>query len=60
MIGIAKRSFRAYVAGRCGFPDGVEGVREAKECLEDAVEVHFEGGGTLESGVFDTMSLNPV
>jgi len=46
----AKRAFRAYVAGHCGFPDGVEGMKEAKECLEDAIEAHLDEGGTLEPG----------
>lgn len=50
VITSAKRAFRAYVAGKCGFPDGVEGIDEARECLRDAVEVHFEEGGTLEQG----------
>jgi len=50
VIAHAKRSFRAYVAGHCGFPEGTEGAQEAKECLEDAVEVHLEEGGTLEPG----------
>ena len=50
MIALAKLSFRAYLAGTCGFPDGVEGMQEAKECLEDAIEVHLDDGGTLEPG----------
>jgi hypothetical protein len=52
VITCAKRAFRAYVAGQCGFPDGVDGVREAKECLEDAVEAHLDGGGALEPGMY--------
>jgi hypothetical protein len=51
VIAHAKLSFRAYIAGHCGFPDGVEGMQEAKECLEDAVVVHVEEGGTLEPGM---------
>ena len=47
-----KRAFRAYLAGKCGFPDGVEGMDEARECLLDAKEVHAEEGGTLEPGTF--------
>jgi hypothetical protein len=50
VITSAKRAFRAYVAGKCGFPDGVEGMNEARECLRDAIEVHSEEGGTLEPG----------
>jgi len=50
VIAAAKLSFRAYLASKCGFPEGVEGAQEAKECLEDAVEVHLEEGGTLEPG----------
>lgn len=50
VIGCAKRAFRAYVAGQCGFPDPVSGVKEAKECLQDAIEVHTEEGGMLEPG----------
>ncbi|KAF9784420.1 hypothetical protein BJ322DRAFT_1109133 [Thelephora terrestris] len=46
----AKRAFRAYVAGTCGFPDGVEGMDEARECLQDAVEVYCDEGGSLEPG----------
>ena len=46
----AKCSFRAYVAGTCGFPDGANGLGEAKEHLEDAVQVYLEEGGMLERG----------
>ena len=46
----AKHAFRAYVAGKCGFPDGVEGINEARECLLDASEVYSEQGGTVEPG----------
>jgi hypothetical protein len=49
-INQAKRAFRAYVAGKCGFPDPVSGVREARECLADAVEVYNEEGSALEPG----------
>ena len=52
VIGYVKRAFRAYVAGQCGFPDPVSGVKEARECLEDAVEVHSEEGGSVEPGKF--------
>ena len=52
VITYAKCSFRAYVAGKCGFPEGVEGTQEAKECLEDAVEVFLEDGGILEPGAY--------
>ena len=51
VITSAKCAFRAYVAGKCGFPDGVEGINEATECLRDAVEIHLEEGGTLEPGM---------
>ena len=51
VIGRAKRSFHAYVASHCGFPEAVEGTQEAKEYLEDAVEVHLEEGGILEPGM---------
>ena len=47
----AKRAFRAYVAGRCGFPDGAEGLNEAKDFLLEAAEVHSEEGGTVEQGM---------
>jgi hypothetical protein len=50
VISNAKRAFRAYVAGQCGFPDPVAGTKEARECLQDAVEVYTEEGGILESG----------
>ena len=50
VIGSAKRSFRSYIAGTCGFPDGATGVQEAREHLEDAVEVFHEEGGSLEQG----------
>src|ERR1700759_4713908 len=52
VIPSAKRAFRAHVAGKCGFPDGVEGMREAQVCLQDAIEVHSEEGGTLEPGMY--------
>ena len=52
VIGHAKRAFRAYVAGQCGFPDPVSGTQEARECLEDALEVHKEEGGTVEPGQY--------
>lgn len=47
----AKRAFRTYIAGHCGFPDGVVGIAEAKECLEDAVAAHLDDGGNLEPGI---------
>ena len=50
VITYAKRAFRAYVAGQCGFPDPVSSVHEARECLEDALEVHKEDRGTVEPG----------
>lgn len=48
VISHAKRTFRAYIAGQDGFPDAVQGVEEARECLEDALAVHLEEGGTVE------------
>ena len=48
VIGHTKHAFRAYVAGQCGFPDPVSGTQEARECLEDALEVHKEEGGTVK------------
>jgi hypothetical protein len=59
VIGCAKRAFRAYVAGQCGFPEGANGAREAKECLEDAIEVHFDEGGILEPGM-DSWALHSL
>ena len=50
VISNAKRSFRPYVAGKCGFPDGADGVQEAREHLQDTCEVYREQGGTLEQG----------
>ena len=50
IISNAKRSFRAYIAGTCGFPDGANGVQEAREYLADAAEVYLEEGGTLGQG----------
>ena len=52
VIVYAKCTFCAYVAGQCGFPDPVAGLQEAKECLEDALEVHKEGEGTVEPGEY--------
>jgi len=53
VIGRAKRAFRAYVAGQCGFPDPISGIQEARECLEDALEVLREEGATVEPGKFE-------
>ena len=50
VIGYAKRSFRAYIAGKNGFPDAVTGVQEAREYLEEALAVHLENGSTVEPG----------
>lgn len=47
----AKLAFRSYLAGHCGFPDGLDGIKEATECLQDAVEAHRDDGGTLEAGM---------
>ena len=46
----AKLSFRAYVAGQCGFPDGADGFEEAMLLLEDAAAGYVEEGGSLEPG----------
>ena len=50
VICYAKQSFRAYVAGKNGFPDALTGVQEARECLEDALAVHLDDGGIVEPG----------
>ena len=50
VICYAKRTFRAYVAGKNGFPDAVTGVKEAREYLEEALAVHLESGATVEPG----------
>lgn len=50
VIGYAKQSFRAYVAGQDGFPDPLNGVKEAQECLEDALAIHLEDMGAVEPG----------
>ena len=47
----AKRSYRAYLAGTNGFPNPSEAVGKARECLEDALEVHREEGRTVEAGM---------
>ena len=54
VIGYAKLSFRACIAGTNGFPDALSGVEEARECLSDALEVHLEGGGMVEPGKLNT------
>lgn len=45
---MAKLMFRAYVAGKCGFPDAIDGVNMAKKCLDNAVTTHRGEGGTLD------------
>ena len=45
--------FRAYIAGKNGFPDVVTGVRVARECLEHALASHLEGGATVEQGMLN-------
>ena len=50
VIGYAKQSFRAYIAGTNGFPDTLTGVKEARECLDEALAVHLEDGGIVEPG----------
>ena len=44
----AKRAFRTYVASKCGFPDGVEGLNEARDLL---LEV---------SGMLGLLTLSPL
>ena len=50
VISNAKCSFRAYIARKCRFPDGGDGVQEAREYLEDAVKIYLEEGGALKQG----------
>ena len=50
VIRYAKRMFRAYIAGKNGFPDAITGVRVAREYLEDALATHIRGGSTVEPG----------
>jgi len=49
VITSAKKTFRAYIAGKNGFPNPSKAVEEARECLEDALEVHCEGGKSVEA-----------
>jgi hypothetical protein len=42
--------FRAYIAGKNGFPDAVTGVKVARGCIEDALAIHLRSGGTVEPG----------
>jgi hypothetical protein len=44
----AKKSFHTYLAGTDGFPNAAEAVAEARSCLEDALEVFHEEGGSVE------------
>jgi len=46
----ARRSFRVYMASRAGFPDAVSGLEVARECLNNALSLHLEGGGAVEPG----------
>ena len=54
VICYAKQSFRAYIAGKNGFPDALTGVAEARECLDDALAVHLDDGGIVEPGKLNT------
>lgn len=53
VINYAKQTFRAYIAGQDGFPDGVRGMEEARECLDDALAVYLEDGGRVEPGTLN-------
>ena len=53
VIGHTKQTFRTYVTGQDGFPDAVKGVEEAQEYLKDALAVHLEGGGAVESSTLN-------
>lgn len=58
VITSAKLAFRAYVAGKCGFLDAMDGADEARKCLDKAVEAFLGKGGTLEpSMIFQYASL---
>ena len=48
VINNAKKTFRVYLAGKNGFPNPAEAVKEAQECLEDALAVFREEGGAVE------------
>jgi hypothetical protein len=50
VICYTKQSFRAYIAGKKGFPDVLTGVQEARECLKDTLAVHLDDGGIVEPG----------
>ena len=60
VINYAKRSFRAYIAGTNGFPDALTGVEEARECLDDALAVHLEDGGSVEPGKLNVNICAPT
>lgn len=49
VIANAKNTFRVYLAGKNGFPNPAEALKEAQECLEDALVVHREEGKTVET-----------
>lgn len=50
VICYAKWMFRAYIAGKNGFPDTVTGVKETWEYLEEALAIHLKSGATVKSG----------
>jgi len=49
VINNAKKTFRVYLAGKNRFPNPAEAVKEAQECLEDALAVHREEGRMVET-----------
>ena len=59
VITYAKQSFRAYIAGQNGFPDPLDGVKEARECLDNALAAHLEDAGVVEPGKLNLNSHTP-
>ena len=49
VISNAKNLFRVYLAGKNGFLNSAEALKEAQECLEDALVVHREEGKAVET-----------
>lgn len=58
MIDNAKKTFRVHLAGTNGFPNPLEALQEAHECLEDALEVHHEEGKPVETSKHNSHSPN--
>lgn len=48
VINNAKKSFRAYLAAKDGFPNPAEAIKEARKHLEGALEDFYESGRTVE------------